>query len=135
MIAENKNDFFKNYQNVLMIPSYHDLNNENSYHMMMLGMCICLSNRYDILSNRETGKGRCDIILKAKDEKRTSFVLEFKYLKEKKDNIHDELNKLACKAIQQIKNNRYDEGLKGKVIYVALAHHGKDVIMKWQEKN
>ena len=103
--------------------------------MMMLGMCICLSNRYDILSNRETGKGRCDIILKAKDEKRTSFVLEFKYLKEKKDNIHDELNKLACKAIQQIKNNRYDEGLKGKVIYVALAHHGKDVIMKWQEKN
>ena len=103
--------------------------------MMMLGMCICLSNRYDILSNRETGKGRCDIILKAKDEKRTSFVLEFKYLKEKKDNIHDELDKVACKAIQQIKDNQYDHDLKGKVIYVALAHHGKDVSMKWQEKN
>ena len=49
MIAENKNDFFKNYQNVLMIPSYHDLNNENSYHMMMLGMCLCLSDNYKVL--------------------------------------------------------------------------------------
>ena len=44
-----KNDFFKNYQNVLMIPSYHDLNNENSYHMMMLGMCLCLSDNYKVL--------------------------------------------------------------------------------------
>ena len=49
MIAENKNDFFKNYQNVLMIPRYHDLNNENSYHMMMLGMCLCLSDNYKVL--------------------------------------------------------------------------------------
>ena len=49
LIAENKNDFFKNYQNVLMIPSYHDLNNENSYHMMMLGMCLCLSDNYKVL--------------------------------------------------------------------------------------
>lgn len=49
MIAENKNDFLKNYQNVLMIPSYHDLNNENSYHMMMLGMCLCLSDNYKVL--------------------------------------------------------------------------------------
>ena len=46
---KNKNDFFKNYQNVLMIPSYHDLNNENSYHMMMLGMCLCLSDNYKVL--------------------------------------------------------------------------------------
>lgn len=57
MIAENKNDFLKNYQNVLMIPSYHDLNNENSYHMMMLGMCLCLSDNYKVIYNREEGKG------------------------------------------------------------------------------
>ena len=59
MIAENKNDFFKNYQNVLMIPNHHDLNNENSYHMMMLGMCLCLSDNYKVIYNREEGKGRC----------------------------------------------------------------------------
>lgn len=84
MIAENKNDFLKNYQNVLMIPSYHDLNNENSYHMMMLGMCLCLSDNYKIISNREEGKGRCDMIIQDRDEKKTSFIIEFKYLKEEK---------------------------------------------------
>ena len=67
MIAENKNDFLKNYQNVLMIPSYHDLNNENSYHMMMLGMCLCLSDNYKVIYNREEGKGRCDLIIQAHD--------------------------------------------------------------------
>ena len=48
-----------------MLPSYHDLKNENSYHMMMLGMCLCLSRDYEIISNREAGKGRFDLVLKA----------------------------------------------------------------------
>ena len=134
LIAENKNEFFKNYQNVLMIPSYHDLNNENSYHMMMLGMCLCLSDNYKIISNREEGKGRCDIIIQSRDEKKTSFILEFKYLKEEKKNIQEELDKLSNEAIQQIKERKYDYDLKGKVIYIGLAHHGKDVVMKWEER-
>ena len=134
LIDENKKEFLQNYQNVLMIPSYHDLNNENSYHMMMLGMCLCLSDNYKIISNREEGKGRCDLIIQAHDEKKTSFVLEFKYLKEEKKNIKEELDKLSDEAIQQIKDRRYDFDLKGKVIYIGLAHHGKDVMMKWIEK-
>ena len=134
LIDENKKEFLQKYQNVLMIPSYHDLNNENSYHMMMLGMCLCLSDNYKITSNREEGKGRCDIIIQAHDEKKTSFVLEFKYLKEEKKNIKEELDKLSDEAIQQIKDRRYDFDLKGKVIYIGLAHHGKDVMMKWIEK-
>lgn len=39
-----------------MLPSYHDLKNENSYYMMMLGMCLCLSRDYEIISNREAEK-------------------------------------------------------------------------------
>ena len=31
------------------------------------------------------------------------------------------------------KDNKYDYGLKGKVIYIGLAHHGKDVSIKWVE--
>ena len=134
LIDENRNEFLKNYQNVLMIPSYHDLNNENSYHMMMLGMCICLSNNYKVISNREEGKGRCDIIIQAHDEKKTSFVIEFKYLKEDKKDVEKAMDKLSNEAIQQIKDRRYDYDLKGKVIYIGLAHHGKDVMMKWVER-
>ena len=134
LIDENKKEFLKNYQNVLMIPSYHDLNNENSYHMMMLGMCLCLSDNYKIISNREEGKGRCDIIIQAHDEKKTSFVIEFKYFKEEKKNIQEKLDKLSNEAIQQIKDRKYDYDLKGKVIYIGLAHHGKNVMMKWSER-
>ena len=44
------------------------------------------------------------------------------------------LDELSNKAIQQIKDNKYDYGLKGKVIYIGLAHHGKDVNIKWKNK-
>ena len=131
---EQADKFIKEYKDILMIPSYHDLEKENSYHMMMLGMCLCLDKDYEIISNREVGKGRDDLILKAKDEKRTSFVLEFKYLREDKKELEKALDDLSNKAIQQIKENKYDYGLKGKVIYIGLAHHGKDVSIKWENK-
>ena len=118
---EQADKFIKEYKDILMIPSYHDLEKENSYHMMMLGMCLCLDKDYEIISNREVGKGRDDLILKAKDEKKTSFVLEFKYLKEDKKDFEKALDELSNKAIQQIKDNKYDYGLKGKVIYIGLA--------------
>ena len=131
---EQADKFIKEYKDILMIPSYHDLEKENSYHMMMLGMCLCLDKDYEIISNREVGKGRDDLILKAKDEKRTSFVLEFKYLKEEKKALEEALDELSNKAIRQIKENKYDYGLKGKVIYIGLAHHGKNVSVKWENK-
>ena len=134
LAKEDQETFLESYQEILMVPSYHDLQKENSYHMMMLGMCLCLNKDYEIISNREVGKGRDDLILKAKDEKKTSFVLEFKYLKEDKKDLEKALDELSNKAIQQIKDRRYDYDLKGKVIYIGLAHHGKDVMMKWEEK-
>ena len=133
LLQEDRDEFFDSYQNILMLPSYHDLNDENSYHMM-LGMCICLSNNYKVISNREEGKGRCDIIIQAKDEKKTSFVIEFKYFKEDKKDFEKALDKLSNEAIQQIKDRKYDYNLKGKVIYIGLARHGKDVMMKWIER-
>lgn len=134
LVNEDQETFLESYQEILMIPSYHDLEKENSYHMMMLGMCLCLNKDYEIISNREVGKDRDDLILKAKDVKRTSFVLEFKYLKEDKKALEEALDELSNKAIRQIKENKYDYGLKGKVIYIGLAHHGKNVSVKWENK-
>ena len=51
-----------------------------------------------------------------------------------KKDFEKALDKLSNEAIQQIKDRRYDYDLKGKVIYIGLAHHGKDVMMKWEEK-
>ena len=50
---EQLDKFIKEYRSILMIPSYHDLKSENSYHMMMLGMSICLNKDYQIISNRK----------------------------------------------------------------------------------
>lgn len=47
---------------LLTLPSYHDLKHENSYHVFMLEMCAWFNSDYTILSNRESGKGRADII-------------------------------------------------------------------------
>lgn len=73
-------------------------------------------------------------MIQAKDEKRTSFVVEFKYLKEDKSNTKEELERLSKEAIRQIQDRVYDFDLKGKVIYIGLAHHGKDVVMEWVER-
>ena len=135
LIREDQESFIDEYRQVLMLPSYHDLKNENSYHMMMLGMSVCLCDDYEVISNREEGKGRCDLILKAKDTNKPSFVLEFKYLKEECKDFQEKLEQLSTQAIQQITDKKYDEGLIGKVVYIGLAHYKKDVDMKWIYKN
>ena len=125
----NQNLFITTYQRIIKsLPSYYDLKDENSYHMMMLGMCAWLSNEYEIISNKEIGKGRCDIILKAKGDF-TSYIFEFKYT----INNYDNLDVLANKAIKQIEKRNYNLNLKGKVIYVGLAHLQKEVVIKWKE--
>ncbi|WP_288060479.1 AAA family ATPase [Thomasclavelia cocleata] len=127
---QKKEDFKDKYQKILLtLPLYHDLKDENSYHMMALGMCAWLCHDYEIISNREAGKGRCDIVLKARKENQISYILEFKYAKES----NTDLNELAKRAVEQIKERKYDIELRGKVIYIGLAHYQKEVEIEWQE--
>ena len=123
-----KEDFEDRYRKILLtLPSYHDLKDENSYHMMLLGMCAWLSNEYEVISNREVGKGRCDIILKSK-KNQISYILEFKYTKDSSE----DLKQLAKSAIDQINNRKYDSELSGTVIRIGLAHCQKNVEIEWQ---
>ena len=129
---EERERFAQSYADMLLsLPSYHDLKDENSYHVLFLGMCAWLSNEYDIISNREEGKGRCDIILKAKKEGLASYVLEFKYLKEADT---ERLEESAKEAVLQIKEKHYDAELPGRAILIGLAHAGKEVSIEWQER-
>lgn len=61
-------------------------------------------------------------------------LLNLSISKKIKKDFEKALDKLSNEAIQQIKDRRYDYDLKGKVIYIGLAHRGKDVMMKWEEK-
>lgn len=123
-----KEDFEDRYRKILLtLPSYHDLKDENSYHMMLLGMCAWLSNEYEVISNREVGKARCDIILKSK-KNQISYILEFKYT----NDSSVDLKQLAKSAIDQINSRRYDSELSGTVIRIGLAHYQKNVEIEWQ---
>lgn len=123
-----KEDFEDRYRKILLtLPSYHDLKDENSYHMMLLGMCAWLSNEYEVISNREVGKGRCDIILKSK-KNQISYILEFKYT----NDSSVDLKQLAKSAIDQINSRRYNSELSGTVIRIGLAHYQKNVEIEWQ---
>ena len=123
-----KEDFEDRYRKILLtLPSYHDLKDENSYHMMLLGMCAWLSNEYEVISNREVGKGRCDIILKSKKNQK-SYILEFKYT----NDSSVDLKQLAKSAIDQINSRRYNSELSGTGIRIGLAHDQKNVEIEGQ---
>lgn len=107
---------------VLDTLSYHDLKGEpeNTYHMILLGMFAHLSGGYWIKSNRESGFGRYDILLKAKDKKNFSAVIEIKSSIEK-----------AADGMEQIEEKAYSTELEAEgytnILKVALGIDGKKV--------
>ena len=129
LIRGNIDEFAERYQNILLtLPSYHDLQCENSYHMMVLGMCVFQQKNYIIESNRENGNGRADLLMRAKRSGYPNMILEFKYTKDKKE----DLDKLAASAVEQMKDKKYDVNLDTPVYYIGLAHCGKQAAVYYQ---
>ena len=128
LMEKDMEAFAGEYKRLLRtLPSYYDLKEENSYHMMMLGMCTFLTGDYDVESNRESGKGRSDIILKAKTGEKPNIVMEFKYIRDEKKDLRE----LAEEALEQIERKDYAAGLQGEVVCIGLGHRGKEAEMEW----
>lgn len=53
---------------------------ERFYHGFVLGMVVNLADTYKVCSNRESGYGRYDVMLKPLDKSRKAFIFEFKVL-------------------------------------------------------
>lgn len=126
----DQEEFIDSYRDFLMaLPSANDLIQENSNHCFFIGLCSCLldDKSYEIISNREAGTGRADIILKSRNESVPSYVIEFKHTKNKRQ----KLNALAEKAVKQIAQKQYDDGIGGWCIHIGLAHDHKQAEMKW----
>lgn len=127
---ESMEEFAEEYQWILLeLPSYYDLKSENSYHMMMLGMCAFLQRDYVVKSNRENGTGRGDILLYAKKRELPNIVLEFKYTKDESQNLEE----LAQEAVGQIAEKKYDAEMTGTIYHIGLAHYGKKAEVKWKK--
>lgn len=124
-------EFAEEYRRIILkLPSYHDLKDENSYHMMMLGMCAYLYGEYEVQSNRESGQGRSDIMLKPLKASRPGIILEFKYTKDHERDLYG----LAKEALGQIQEKEYGAAMEGERYYVGLAHCGKHVEVVWKTR-
>lgn len=126
MIQDGRMEAFEwEYNEILYnYPSYYDLKDENSYHVLMLGLCILVSNRYEILSNKENGYGRADIYLKSKKGQK-DIVIEMKYAQ---SDTEENLLEAANKAMMQILDKRYGDG----AIKIGIGNHHKKAKMVWK---
>ena len=84
--------------------SYQDTK-ENFYHGVMLGILSNFAD-YDVRSNRETGKGRADIIMIPRQTMLPAIIIELKVASTEKG-----LANKASTAIKQIEKQKYEDDL------------------------
>jgi hypothetical protein len=106
---------------------------ERFYHGFVLGLIVDLSDIYEVKSNRESGFGRYDVMLKPHDINGKAFIFEFKV----KDADDDEttLEDTVKNALAQIEEKQYeteltDTGIKPENIRkYGFAFEGKKVLI------
>ena len=106
---------------------------ERFYHGFVLGMVVNLSGIYKITSNRESGYGRYDVMLKPLDKNEKAFIFEFKVLDSDENEIT--LEDTLANAHIQIVEKQYEaelisEGVKPEQIRkYGFAFQGKKCLI------
>ena len=105
---------------------------ENYYHGLVAGLLSGMKG-YRTKSNRESGKGRCDLFVKPVSRRKEAFIVEFKTTKKMK-----ELDAKADEALQQIRDKKYALELEEDGYDIAssygIAFCGKDCCVKVREE-
>ena len=105
---------------------------ENYYHGLVAGLLSGMKG-YRTKSNRESGKGRCDLFVKPVSRRKEAFIVEFKTTRKTK-----ELEAKAQEALQQIEDKKYvleleDDGYERSGNY-GISFCGKDCCVMYQER-
>lgn len=107
---------------------------ERFYHGFVLGLVVELAGEYQILSNRESGFGRYDVVLEPLGDRRRkpAYVLEFKVRNPRREKTLEDTLKAA---LAQIEERKYDSGLvaggipKDQICHYGFAFEGKRVLI------
>ncbi len=87
--------------------SYHD-GYENFYHGFLVGL-LEYSDDYEVLSNRENGTGRSDIVIRNVLTGKKAVIIEIKSVREKNGETFDGQ---CAEALKQIEDRQYEVNLK-----------------------
>jgi hypothetical protein len=130
LVAGRVEEFEHKLQNAIEeMASYHDTSKttqEIFYQGLMLGILSGLKDTHEIRSNRESGKGRYDLIIIPKNPKELGIIMEFKA-------IDDELKleETAMEALLQIKRSKYTTELQSRgvtsICCLGIAFSGKAI--------
>ncbi|HHB93667.1 MAG TPA: AAA family ATPase, partial [Campylobacterales bacterium] len=121
-------------QFVLETISFYDVNTKNEeavYHAFLLGILVSLTD-YEVISNRETGLGRVDIILlHKKDKNRLAIIMELKRINKFREKTKEEA---LTNALKQIEDKKYETDVKKRgynnILKMGVVFDGKRVWVK-----
>ncbi len=114
-------------ENLMETISFYD-HQESYYHGFLAGMLKNIGN-YIVLSNRESGNGRPDILLKYPSVRGKAVIMEIKVSK-----TYRGLEEKCDEALRQIEEQRYDEALREEgyedILKYGIAFYRKDCMVK-----
>lgn len=111
---------------------------ERFYHGFVLGLMVELIDRYEVKSNRESGFGRYDVILKPRNIHEKAMILEFKVFNPAREKS---LEETVDNALHQIKEKEYASELleagiaEENIRMYGFAFEGKRVLIGSMEIN
>lgn len=107
--------------------SFYDYQ-ESYYHGFLAGMLKNIEN-YMVLSNRESGNGRPDILLKYPSVRGKAVIIEIKVA-----HTYQELDSKCDEALRQIEDQKYEEVLKQEgytdILKYGIAFYRKECMVK-----
>ncbi len=116
---------------VLDTLSYFDTSGqdpEKFYHGLVLGLIVSFSDSWHIRSNRESGFGRCDILMTPKNPAHFGIVME---LKTHHPTLEKDLQATAQRAMDQIEKKQYEQELRSqgtvKILKMGIGFLGKQL--------
>lgn len=107
---------------------------EKFYHGFVLGLMVELADRYVIMSNRESGVGRYDVMLEPRSKEDKAIILEFK-VQDTEYGEEKDLPETVCAALEQIEKKNYAVSLiakgipEGRIRKYGFAFCGKKVLI------
>ena len=135
-------DYMNQFMNQVALQSFssfdsgtkpsENLEPERFYHGFVLGLIVDLAGKYHIMSNRESGFGRYDVVMEPLQKQFDAIVMEFKVQNPAKE---ESLQHTVQNALLQIEEKNYDTELlargipKSKIRHYGFAFCGKKVLI------